>query len=294
MLLDPETWDLVQHIDSVLAAVEDGEHEDRIHAELMQSVLEVTTPGLPHRRRRHAPARTAARVRRRDRARRGLPLRLGRHAPVQPLRAPADHGARPLPAARRPAAVHRAPRADLRHAHARRRRRSGEGDPGDERAARAPAAAARAVGVVAVLARRADRALVEPADGVRGVPALRPAAALQGLRRLRGGRRPARAHRLHRRLHAHLVGHPPAPAPRHDRDARLRRGDAARGRRRDHGVLPGDREDVLRAVRGGPRDPDAGTACSRPRTSGSPRATGSRRRSWTSRPAGGTASRSRS
>src|SRR3954466_8170288 len=44
MLLDPETWDLVQHIDSVLAAVADSEHEDRIHAELMQSVLEVTTP----------------------------------------------------------------------------------------------------------------------------------------------------------------------------------------------------------------------------------------------------------
>ena len=44
MLLDPETWDLVQHIDSVLAAAEDSEHQDRIHAELMQSVLEVTTP----------------------------------------------------------------------------------------------------------------------------------------------------------------------------------------------------------------------------------------------------------
>jgi len=44
MLLDPETWDLVQHIDSVLDAVEDGEHQERIHAELMQSVLEVTTP----------------------------------------------------------------------------------------------------------------------------------------------------------------------------------------------------------------------------------------------------------
>src|SRR6185437_1458705 len=46
MLLDPETWDLVQHIDSVLAAVErgDSEHGGRLHAELMQSVLEVTTP----------------------------------------------------------------------------------------------------------------------------------------------------------------------------------------------------------------------------------------------------------
>jgi glutamate---cysteine ligase / carboxylate-amine ligase len=44
MLLDPETWDLVQHIDSVLAAVAEGEHEQRMNAELMQSVLEVTTP----------------------------------------------------------------------------------------------------------------------------------------------------------------------------------------------------------------------------------------------------------
>ena len=44
MLLDPETWDLVQHIDSVLSAAADGEHVERINAELMQSVLEVTTP----------------------------------------------------------------------------------------------------------------------------------------------------------------------------------------------------------------------------------------------------------
>ena len=44
MLLDPETWDLVQHIDSVLAAVSEGEHVENLHAELMQSVLEVTTP----------------------------------------------------------------------------------------------------------------------------------------------------------------------------------------------------------------------------------------------------------
>ena len=184
-----------------------------------------------------------------------------RHAPVLPLRAAAHHGARPLPQPRRPAAVHRAARADLRHAHARRRRRSGEGDPGDERPARLPAADARAVGVVTVLARRADGPFVEPPDGVRRVPALRAAAALPRLRRLRRGRRPARTHRLHRGLHAHLVGHPPAPAPRHDRDARLRRRHAARGRGRDHRVLPGAREDALRALRGGPRDPDAGTAC---------------------------------
>jgi carboxylate-amine ligase len=44
MLLDPETWDLVQHVDSVLAAVEEGEFSARIYPELMQSVVEITTP----------------------------------------------------------------------------------------------------------------------------------------------------------------------------------------------------------------------------------------------------------
>src|SRR3982750_2139464 len=44
MLLDAETFDLVQHIDTVLAAVAGHELEPRINAELMQSVLEITTP----------------------------------------------------------------------------------------------------------------------------------------------------------------------------------------------------------------------------------------------------------
>ena len=44
MLLDAETFDLVQHIDTVLAAVHGHELEPRINAELMQSVLEIATP----------------------------------------------------------------------------------------------------------------------------------------------------------------------------------------------------------------------------------------------------------
>jgi carboxylate-amine ligase len=44
MLLDGETLDLVSHIDTVLAAVAGHELEPRINAELMQSVLEITTP----------------------------------------------------------------------------------------------------------------------------------------------------------------------------------------------------------------------------------------------------------
>jgi carboxylate-amine ligase len=44
MLLDGETFDLVQHIDTVLAAVAGHELEPVINAELMQSVLEIATP----------------------------------------------------------------------------------------------------------------------------------------------------------------------------------------------------------------------------------------------------------
>ena len=44
MLLDADTFDLVQHIDTVLAAVSGHELEQRINPELMQSVLEVSTP----------------------------------------------------------------------------------------------------------------------------------------------------------------------------------------------------------------------------------------------------------
>jgi carboxylate-amine ligase len=44
MLLDPETYDLVQHVDTVLAAIAGHELEARINAELMQSVIEITTP----------------------------------------------------------------------------------------------------------------------------------------------------------------------------------------------------------------------------------------------------------
>jgi glutamate---cysteine ligase / carboxylate-amine ligase len=43
MLLDSDTFDLVQHIDTVLAAVQGHELEPRINAELMQSVLEIAT-----------------------------------------------------------------------------------------------------------------------------------------------------------------------------------------------------------------------------------------------------------
>ncbi len=44
MLLDAETFDLVQHVDTVLAAVKGHELAAQVNAELMQSVLEIATP----------------------------------------------------------------------------------------------------------------------------------------------------------------------------------------------------------------------------------------------------------
>jgi carboxylate-amine ligase len=43
-LLDSDTFDLVQHIDTMLAAISGHELEARINPELMQSVIEITTP----------------------------------------------------------------------------------------------------------------------------------------------------------------------------------------------------------------------------------------------------------
>jgi carboxylate-amine ligase len=44
MLLDSESFDLVQHVDTVLSAAQNGELTDRIGPELMQSVVEISTP----------------------------------------------------------------------------------------------------------------------------------------------------------------------------------------------------------------------------------------------------------
>src|SRR4029078_6796298 len=114
-----------------------------------------------------------------------------RDASVQPLRAPAHHGEGPLPRADRPAPVRRAARADLRHAHPRRGRRTRPGDPDRERPASAPRPPARALGELAVLARRADGPRLEPPDRLLGVSPLGAAGALPRLRGLPVGPRTA-------------------------------------------------------------------------------------------------------
>ena len=51
MLLDPDSFDLVQHVEAILADMSGNELEHRVTRELMQSVLEIATPvtrSAPH------------------------------------------------------------------------------------------------------------------------------------------------------------------------------------------------------------------------------------------------------
>jgi carboxylate-amine ligase len=57
MLLDGETLDLVQHVETVLAATAGHELEARVAPELMQSVLEIATPVC------HTPAEVESELR---------------------------------------------------------------------------------------------------------------------------------------------------------------------------------------------------------------------------------------
>ena len=144
-------------------------------------------------------------------------------------------------------------------------------------AASAARAAARAVGELALLARRADGSRLEPTDGVLRVPALRASAPLPRLRGLRPGRRPAGAHRLHRGLHAHLVGHPTAPAAGgRSRSGSATRSPASRMPSRSPRTSRRSSSSCASSTR-----PTAScrrsTGSSRARTSGSPHGTGSRR-----------------
>ena len=237
MLLDPGTLDLVQHIDTVLAAVAGARARDADHERADAVGARDRDPRLPNGRRRDARAPDAARLRLHDRARPRAPCRLGGHPSVQPVRG-ASGSPRRIATTRSIDQLQYVARRELifgMHIHV----AIDDPDKAIQVVNGAPArarAAARAVGQLALLARPADGPGLEPADGVLGLPALRPAAAVPRLRGLRAGRRPARAHGLHRGLHPHLVGHQTPPQVGDDRDPDLRRGHARRGRRRDRGV----------------------------------------------------------
>ena len=249
MLLDPETWDLVQHIDSVLAAVAEGEFQARIYPELMQSVIEITTPVCrtpaevnDHLQRLRSYVATVAeqegcrfasagthpfslferqRITAKDRyrtlvdqlqyiARRELIFGMHIHVAV-------DDAEKAIQVSNG-LIVHLPEFLAL--------------------SASSPFWRGEPTGLAS------SRQMVFSAFPRSGVPprfeSYEEFAEIVG---------PARADRLHRGLHEHLVGHPPAREARHGRAADLRRGHPRRRRRRAVGLLPGARQDALRARR---------------------------------------------
>ena len=255
------------------------ELEPRINPELMQSVLEVDDACLPHaRRRRRAAPRASAPSSATSRGRKACAS-----APPARIRSRSSSGSasrRRTATARSSTSMQYIARRELifgMHVHV------------------AVDDAEKAIqvvnGLIGHLAELVALSASSPfwrgePTGLRSsrhmvfaaLPRSGPPPRFRELRRLRGGRRPARAHGLHRRLHAHLVGHPAASAARHDRDPDLRRGHAARGRDRDHRATARRSSSTTPSASTRRGDPRRTTASSPPRTSGSPRATGSRRR----------------
>ena len=254
-LLDGRTFDLVQHIETMLDAIAGHELEGQINPELMQSVIEITTP----------VCRTAGDV-----------LRELTKLRAYVTEVAGANGLRVGSAGTHPFSLFERQRITAKDRYralidqmqyvARRELIFGMhvhvavDDP--EKAIKVVNGLLPQLGPLLALSasspfwRGEATGLASSRQMVfSAFPRSGPAAALPRLLRLRGRRRPARAFGLHRRLHAHLVGHPPPPEARHRGGPDLRRGDARRGRGRDRRVLPGAREAALGELRRGRGDP---------------------------------------
>ena len=216
----------------------------------MQSVIEITTPVCRSAAEVERAAAAAAPLRRRaSRASEGCRFASAGTHPFSLFERQRITAKDRYRQARRPDAVHRAARADLRHAHPRRGRQPRQGDPGRERARSCTCRSSSRC-------RRARRsgAASRPASPRRGRWSSRRS-------RARACRRASTSYEEF----AELVGQlertgciadythiwwdiRAARAARDGRAADLRRGHARRGRRRDHGLLPVARQDALRAV----------------------------------------------
>ena len=180
-------------------------------------------------------------------------------------------------------AVRGAPGADLRHPRARGRRRPRQGHPRGQRDARPPAGAARPVGELAVLARRQDRAAVHAHADLPAFPRVGIPPRYEDWDRLGAADRVHGRVARDRGLHLPLVRRPPAPELRHGRDPRDGRPDprGAHARRWRRWSRRWSRSCASTTTQGR-SSPATRTRCST-RTSGWPRATGSRASSSTCR-----------
>ena len=263
MILDAETLALSPGVQALVDWAEGHELPGVLKMELLASMVELAT-GVCETAHEALEAMAALRAgaaeaAQRERARAGR----GRDARVQPADCAADRAGPALPRVRQvrgslgaaPGGVRPArPRrdAELRGLHG--RARGG---------ARLAPSRARPLGELAVPRRRGDRPDVEPSRGPGGAATRVGAAGLRLVCGVGGVRRALRAARPRRRLHALLVGHPPAPALRDARDPRAGPADLRRADRRVRGAAAG----ALRDGRGGPPHSPLGAATT-PRTAG--------------------------
>ena len=283
MILDPDSYALVNAIDDLLEDTPDGE----IKPELMESVLEISTNPCEDMREAAAELRALRRQVRDIADKKGLAIGSAGTHPIarwEDQRITAAPRYRDLVDELRFVARQELIFGLHVHVGARRPR---QGDPRRQRHARARADPARAERQLAVLARRRLRAGLDADADLPPVPARRHPALLRGLGRLRA------ADRLHGRggrdggLHLALVRRPPAPELRHGRDPGDGRADPRRAHARAGGADPGDGQGALPST----STPASSCATTRTRcstrTSGWPRGTGSRASWSTSRTASG-------
>ena len=233
MILDAETLALAPGVEALLEAVEGRELPGELKMELLASMVEAATRVCATPQEALAALRELRAAADGGRAGERPPDRGRRNAPVQPSGG-AGHRARPaLPRVRRVRRHHGQAAGGLRPARPRRHARPG-GVHARARGRPALAAArARAVGELALPRRRGDGPrLARGPRCSRSCPAAAAPPVFGSYARVGGVRRALRPDRPRRRLHALLVGHPPASALRHARGAHARPADRGRADRR--------------------------------------------------------------
>ena len=207
MIVDGETYELVNAIESLLEEPTDGEIKPELHGvrarDRDEPAPDAAQAGAQLRALR-AQVRAAA-------ERRGPDHRLGRHASVRDVGGPAHRRAPALPRPRLLAALRRAPGADLRDARPRRASttptRPSTSPTGCASTCRCSSPCQREL---AVLARGRDRARVDADADLPRLPARRRPARVRRLGRLRARDRVHGRQRRDGGLHLPLVRRAPA------------------------------------------------------------------------------------
>ena len=226
--IDPVTFDLRSHINAEIISKGKRQLDERIKAEMHQSVVEVGTGVCRNMKEARADIVNLRRAMVKLAKENGLLLCAGATHPFADWREQDIYpDERYLQVVEDMQLVARSNLIFGLHVHVGIEDRE-VGDPPDEPDALLPAASARAVRQLAVLDRPQDRPEVVPLQGVRQVPAHQHSRHVHELGRLRELRQPAGQDQLHGQRQEDLVGRAAASVLLHRRGPHLRHPDARR------------------------------------------------------------------